>query len=47
MLMALQPDVTPMTELDRGVQPGIPIRDQLTQVLIESTRTSGPSFAPR
>ena len=35
MLMALQPEVTAITELDRGVQPGIPIRHQLTQVLIE------------
>ncbi len=35
MLMALQPEVTAITELDRGVQPGIPIRNQLTQVLIE------------
>ena len=35
MLMALQPEVTAITELDRGVQPGIPIRNQLTQVLVE------------
>jgi AcrR family transcriptional regulator len=35
MLMALQPEVTAITELDRGVQPGIPIRNQLAQVLVE------------
>ena len=36
MLMALQPEgSTPVTELDRGLQPGIPVREQLTHVLIE------------
>jgi AcrR family transcriptional regulator len=35
MLMALQPEVTAITELERGVQPGVPVRDQLAQVLIE------------
>jgi AcrR family transcriptional regulator len=35
MLMALQPEGTPITELVRGVQPGVPVREQLHQVLIE------------
>lgn len=35
MLMALQPEGTPVTELERGVQPGVPVREQLAQVLIE------------
>lgn len=35
MLMALQPEGTAITELERGVQPGLPIREQLGQVLIE------------
>jgi AcrR family transcriptional regulator len=35
MLMALQPEATPITELERGVQPGVAIREQLSQVLIE------------
>ena len=35
MLMALQPEGTPITELERGVQPGAPVREQLSQVLIE------------
>lgn len=35
MVMALQPEATPVTELERGVQPGVPVREQLTQVLIE------------
>jgi AcrR family transcriptional regulator len=35
MLMALQPEGTAITELERGVQPGIAIREQLSQVLIE------------
>jgi AcrR family transcriptional regulator len=35
MLMALQPEGTPITELERGVQPGVAIREQLGQVLIE------------
>ena len=29
MLMAFQPEGTPITELDRGVQPGVPVREQL------------------
>jgi AcrR family transcriptional regulator len=35
MLMALQPEGTPITELDRGVQPGVPVREQLAQALVE------------
>jgi AcrR family transcriptional regulator len=35
MLMALQPEGTVITELERGVQPGVPVREQLSQVLIE------------
>ena len=35
MLMALQPECTPVTELERGLQPGVPVREQLTHVLIE------------
>src|SRR5512134_2010364 len=35
MLMAFQPEGTPITELDRGLQPGVPVREQLGQVLIE------------
>src|SRR5204863_2878540 len=35
MLMALQPEGTVITELERGVQPGIAVREQLSQVLIE------------
>jgi len=35
MLMALQPDVAAITELERGVQPDVPVCDQLARVLIE------------
>ncbi len=35
MLMALQPEMTAITELDRGVQPNVPVREQLARVLIE------------
>lgn len=35
MLMALQPEVTAITELDRGVQLDSPVREQLSRVLIE------------
>ena len=35
MLMALQPEGTPITELDRGVQPGVPVHEQLNHVLLE------------
>lgn len=41
MLMALQPDGSPITELDRGVQPGIPVREQLAQALIEINQYLG------
>jgi len=35
MLMALQPEGTVITELERGVQPGVAVLEQLSQVLIE------------
>lgn len=35
MLMALQPETTAITELDRGVQTDVPVRDQLSRILIE------------
>jgi AcrR family transcriptional regulator len=35
MLMALQPEGTAINELERGVQPGVPVREQLGTVLIE------------
>jgi len=35
MLMALRPEGTVITELERGVQPGVAVREQLSQVLIE------------
>jgi AcrR family transcriptional regulator len=35
MLMALQPEGTPVTELGRGLQPGVPVHEQLSHVLIE------------
>lgn len=35
MLMALLPEGIPITELERGVQPGVPVREQLSQVLLE------------
>jgi AcrR family transcriptional regulator len=41
MLMALQPEGTPVTELDRGLQPGVPVREQLTHVLIEINQYLG------
>jgi AcrR family transcriptional regulator len=41
MLMAFQPEGTPITELDRGLQPGIPVREQLTHVLIEVNQYLG------
>ena len=41
MIMALQPEGTPITELDRGVQPGIPVREQLFQALIEINQYLG------
>ena len=41
MLMAFQPEGTPVTELDRGLQPGVPVREQLTHVLIEINQYLG------
>lgn len=41
MLMALQPEGTPVTELERGVLPGVPVREQLTHVLIELNQYLG------
>jgi AcrR family transcriptional regulator len=42
MLMAFQPEGTPVTELDRGVQPGgVPVREQLGHVLIEINQYLG------
>jgi AcrR family transcriptional regulator len=35
MLMALQPGVTAITELDRGMQPGVPVREQLANIMAE------------
>jgi AcrR family transcriptional regulator len=35
MLMALQPEITAITELDRGVQTDVPVREQLARVLVE------------
>jgi AcrR family transcriptional regulator len=41
MLMAFQPEGTPITELDRGLQPGVPVREQLTHVLLEINQYLG------
>jgi AcrR family transcriptional regulator len=35
MLMALQPDTTPINELHRGVQPDVPVHEQLSRILVE------------
>jgi len=35
MLMALQPETTAITELDRGVQTDVPIIEQLVRILVE------------
>ena len=46
MLMAFQPEgTTPVTELDRGVQPGVPVREQLGHVLIEINQYLGAVIA--
>lgn len=45
MLMAFQPEGTPVTELTRGVQPGIPVREQLTRVLLEINEYLGAVIA--
>jgi AcrR family transcriptional regulator len=41
MLMALQPGVTATTELDRGVQADVPVREQLAQILLELNQYLG------
>jgi len=42
MLMALQPEgAPPITELERGLQPGVPVREQLGHVLIELNQYLG------
>ena len=41
MLMAFQPEGAAVTELDRGVQPGVPVREQLDHVLIEINQYLG------
>jgi AcrR family transcriptional regulator len=41
MLMAFQPEGAPITELGRGVQPGVPVREQLGHVLIEINQYLG------
>jgi AcrR family transcriptional regulator len=41
MLLAFQPEGTPITELDRGLQPGVPVREQLTHVLFEINQYLG------
>ena len=41
MLMAFQPENPLVTELDRGVQPGVPVREQLGHVLIEINQYLG------
>jgi AcrR family transcriptional regulator len=45
MLMAFQPEGTPVTEVDRGVQPGIAVREQLSHVLIEINQYLGAVIA--
>ena len=45
MLMAFQPEGAPVTELDRGLQPGVPVREQLTHVLIEINQYLGAVIA--
>jgi AcrR family transcriptional regulator len=41
MLMALQPEGTPVTELERALLPGVPVREQLGHVLLEINRYLG------
>jgi hypothetical protein len=41
MLMAFQPEGAVVTELDRGVQPGVPVREQLGHVLMEINQYLG------
>jgi AcrR family transcriptional regulator len=35
MLMALQPEASAVTEVERGLQPGVPVREQLHHALVE------------
>lgn len=35
MLMALQPETTAINEMDRGVQLDVPVREQLSRILVE------------
>jgi AcrR family transcriptional regulator len=41
MLMALQTQGTPVTELERGLVPGVPVREQLSHVLLEINQYLG------
>jgi AcrR family transcriptional regulator len=41
MLMALQSEATPVTELERGLVPGVPVREQLGHVLLEINQYLG------
>ena len=45
MLMAFQPEGIPLTELARGVLPDVPIREQLSQVLLEINEYLGAVIA--
>ena len=45
MLMAFQPEGAVVTELDRGVQPHVPVREQLGHVLIEINQYLGAVIA--
>jgi AcrR family transcriptional regulator len=45
MLMAFQPDGAPVTELGRGLQPDVPAREQLSQVLLEINEYLGAVIA--
>lgn len=45
MLMAFTPDGAPITELDRGVLPGVPVREQLGHALIEINEYLGAVIA--
>jgi AcrR family transcriptional regulator len=45
MLMALQPEGTPVVELDRGLQLDLPVREQLTRILLEINEHLGMSIS--
>lgn len=45
MLMAFTPEGAPISELDRGVLPGVPVREQLGHVLIEINEYLGAVIA--